>query len=58
MILNWALVKHPLNWVIVFLMVAIGIIVVNLLLTPWHIPQKGSVGLSPNSEPVDLQFSQ
>jgi hypothetical protein len=34
--LNWALLKHPLNWLTVFLMVFIGGIVLNLALTPWH----------------------
>lgn len=49
-LLNTAILKHPLNWVIVFLMVFIGVMVLNLVLTPWHIMQKGN-GLSANSTP-------
>lgn len=47
--LNWAIMKHPVNWVTVFLMVAIGMIALHLLLTPWHTPTPS--GLSANSEP-------
>ncbi len=49
--LNWAILKHPINWVTVFLMTVIGIIVLNLVLTPWHIPQQSGADLSPNSVP-------
>ena len=56
--LNWAIAKNPLNWIIVFLMVAIGIIVMNLLLSPWHIAQKGALGLGPNSIPLDQPTQQ
>lgn len=47
--LNWALLKHPLNWVIVTLMVILGVFLLNVILTPFHLPQKGTFGLSPNS---------
>lgn len=56
--INWAIAKNPINWIIIFLMVTIGIIVMNLLLTPWHIPQKGAIGLGPNSVPLDQPMSQ
>lgn len=56
--LNWGIAKNPLNWVIVFLMVSIGIILLNLLLTPWHIAQKGSIGLGSNSIPLDQPMTQ
>lgn len=49
--LNWALIKHPANWFTVTLMTIIGFILLNLILTPWHIPTKGSVGLDANSAP-------
>jgi len=51
MLLNTALLKHPINWVTVFLMTVLGMIVLNLLLTPWHIPQKDTAALSANSAP-------
>ena len=38
MLLNWKLLSHPINWVIVVLMVLIGVMVMNLILTPWHTP--------------------
>lgn len=56
--LNWSIAKNPLNWIIVFLMVSIGIIVMNLLLSPWHIAQKDSLGLGPNSIPLDQPTQQ
>jgi hypothetical protein len=34
--LNWALMKHPVNWLTITLMVIIGLIALNLILTPWH----------------------
>jgi len=34
--INWELVSHPVNWIIVFLMVFIGVMVLNLLLSPFH----------------------
>lgn len=58
MILNWAIAKNPINWITVFLMVSIGIMVLNLLLTPWHIPQRGQLGLGPNSIPLDQPTQQ
>jgi len=58
-ILNWRIMAHPINWVTVFLMVVIGIIALNLVLTPWHIPQKNSTELNANSIPGPyLAFSQ
>lgn len=50
-ILNWRIIANPVNWVTVLLMTIIGVIALNLLLTPWHIPQKNSVGLNANSIP-------
>lgn len=38
--LNWKLMAHPINWVTVLLMVFIGVMVMNLLLTPWHSPHR------------------
>lgn len=40
--LNWKLMSHPINWVTVLLMVFIGVMVTNLLLTPWHSAQAAS----------------
>jgi len=51
MLLNFAILKHPVNWVTVLLMVFVGIAVLNLLLTPWHIPQKTGADLGANSIP-------
>lgn len=50
-ILNLRIMAHPINWVTIFLMVVIGIIALNLVLTPWHIPQKNSTELNANSIP-------
>jgi hypothetical protein len=49
--LNWALLKHPVNWVTVFLMVFIGTMALNLVLSPWHIAPLNSDELGPNSMP-------
>ncbi len=57
--LNWAIIKHPVNWIIVLLMTVIGMILLNLVLTPWHLQQKSSAGLDANSTPgPDLATSQ
>ena len=48
--LNWALIKSPINWVTVLLMTIIGMMLLNLILTPWHIPTKQNSGVSPQSE--------
>lgn len=50
-ILNWGIVMHPINWITILLMVLIGMIALNLVLTPWHIPQKNSDQLNANSTP-------
>lgn len=47
--INWAIIKHPLNWVIVLLMTFIALIALNVVLTPWHKPQADA--LAPNSQP-------
>lgn len=49
--LNWGLISHPINWVTVTLMVFIGVIVLNLVLTPWHVTKPDSTGLNANSIP-------
>ncbi|MDE2019756.1 MAG: hypothetical protein KGJ13_05430 [Patescibacteria group bacterium] len=49
--LNWAIIKLPLNWFTVFLMTVIGVFLLNVILHPFHIPQNNTTGLSPNSEP-------
>lgn len=53
MIINTALIKHPVNWITIFLMVFIGVMVVNLILSPWHVGQRGgdATTLSANSTP-------
>lgn len=51
MILNWGILKHPLNWFTVVLMTIIGFMLLNVILTPWHLPQKNQIGLDANSEP-------
>lgn len=58
MLLNTALMKHPMNWVTVFLMVFIGGIVLNLMLSPWHLPQKNADHLGANSEPFSQPMMQ
>lgn len=58
MLLNWPLLKHPMNWVTVLLMVFIGGMVLNLLLSPWHIPQKNGDKLNANSEPFSQPMMQ
>ncbi len=50
-VLNWGLISHPINWVTVFLMVTLGMIALNLLLTPWHVQGENSVSLNANSIP-------
>lgn len=58
-LLNWGIIKHPVNWVTVVLMVVIGIIALNLILTPWHLSAPQTTGLSANSQPgPDLAFTQ
>lgn len=52
--LNWALIKSPLNWITVFLMVFIGIMALNFLLAPWHLQPLNNGELSANSEPGPL----
>lgn len=42
--LNWGIIKHPINWVTVGLMVFIGLMAFNLLLTPYHPTDKGATG--------------
>jgi hypothetical protein len=58
--LNWGIITHPMNWVTVLLMVVIGMIALNLLLTPWHSGAPiTSTGLNSNSIPGPyLAFSQ
>ena len=50
-IINVGLIRHPMNWVTVLLMSIIGLIALNLILTPWHIPTKTSTDLNANSIP-------
>lgn len=50
-VLNFAILKHPVNWLTVFLMVALGMIALNLILTPWHTQSPDSVELNANSVP-------
>lgn len=58
-ILNWAILAHPMNWVTVTLMVFIGLIALNLVLTPWHIAVKNDTELNANSVPGPyLAFTQ
>lgn len=57
--LNWALVKHPVNWITIFLMVFIGTMVLNLILAPWHVAPLNNGSLSSTSTPLpDLQWMQ
>lgn len=46
--LNWRLISHPINWVTVFVMVFIGVMVLNLLLKPYHSGMNSS-GASANA---------
>jgi hypothetical protein len=56
--LNWSLMKHPINWVTVTLMVLLGVIALNLVLTPWHTQQSGG-GVGSTSQPLpDLARTQ
>ncbi|MDE2019917.1 MAG: hypothetical protein KGJ13_06265 [Patescibacteria group bacterium] len=50
-IINMKIIAHPMNWVTVVLMTIIGLIALNLILTPWHIPTKTSDQLNANSVP-------
>jgi hypothetical protein len=36
--LNWKLISNPINWVVIFIMVFIGVMALNLVLHPWHAP--------------------
>lgn len=57
--INWGIISHPVNWITVALMVVIGTMALNLLLTPWHVTAIPSNGLSPNSQPgPDLNTMQ
>lgn len=49
--INWAIAKHPLNWVIITLMVIIGMFALNLVLSPWHVTDTSSDQLNENSTP-------
>jgi len=42
--LNWALMKHPINWVTITLMVIIGTIALNIVMTPWHANKSSGPG--------------
>jgi hypothetical protein len=56
-LLNTGIMAHPLNWLTVTLMVMFGIVLLNLLMTPWHSAK--AVSLSANSEPLPpLQMMQ
>jgi hypothetical protein len=35
-VLNWGIVKHPMNWVILFLMVFIAMLALHLGLRMWQ----------------------
>jgi hypothetical protein len=37
--LNWKLMSHPINWLTIFVMVVVGVMVVNLGLSSWHSQQ-------------------
>lgn len=50
-LVNWGLMAQPVNWITVTLMVIIGTIALNLVLTPWHNAPITSTGLNANSEP-------
>lgn len=50
-LINWAIISHPINWVTVLLMVTLGMIALNLILTPWHAANPDSVQLNANSVP-------
>lgn len=41
---NWGILKHPINWVTVTLMVFIGMMALNLILTPYHPSAQGEIG--------------
>lgn len=50
-ILNTELMSNPVNWITVTLMVFIGIIFLNIILSPWHIPQKNTEEIAANFQP-------